>query len=48
METRDTINLIREAISLAGDGSNVPYTDEEYDAMYNLLDYIEELHTRSL
>lgn len=48
METRDIINLIREAISLAGDGADVPYTDEEYDAMYDFLDYIEELHVKSL
>lgn len=46
MNTGDIINLIREAISLAGDGADVPYTEEEYDAMYNFLDYIEELHTR--
>lgn len=44
METRDVINLIREAISL----SNTSCTDEEYDAMYDFLDYIEELHVREL
>ena len=44
METVDVINLIRESISL----SSAPYTDEEYDAMYDFLDYIEELHVRSL
>ena len=48
METRDVINLIRDAISLAGDASYIPYTDEEYDAMYDFLDYIEELHVREL
>ena len=44
METRDVINLISDAISL----SSTPYTDEEYDAMYDFLDYIEELHVKSL
>ena len=42
MNKTKTINLIREAISLAGDGADVPYTDEEYDAMYNLLDELEK------
>lgn len=46
METIDVINLIRDAISLAGDGADVPYTDEEYDAMYDFLDYIEEFYAR--
>lgn len=41
MERIEVINMIREAISLAGDGADVPYTDEEYDAMYDLLDEIE-------
>ena len=41
MNRIEVINMIREAISLAGDGADVPYTDEEYDAMYNLLDELE-------
>lgn len=37
----EMINMIREAISLAGDGGDVLYTEEEYDAMHDLLDEIE-------
>ena len=44
METIDVINLIRESISF----SSAPYTDEEYDAMYDFLDYIEEQHVKEL
>ena len=42
MNKTKTINLIRKVISLAGDGADVPYTNEEYNAMYNLLDELEK------
>lgn len=32
------INLLREAVALAGDGGISPFNDREYDAMYNFLD----------
>ena len=35
--------LLREAIGLAGDGGDEPFTDEEYDAMYEFLDRQEEI-----
>ena len=37
------INMLREAISLAGDGGPTPFTDEEYEAMYNFLDNCENI-----
>ena len=41
MERTEIIKLIRESISLAHDASVIPYTDEEFDAMHDLLDEIE-------
>ena len=38
----EALNLISQAISLAGDGGCTPFTEEEYDAMYDLLDEIEK------
>ena len=35
--------LLREAIGLAGDSGDEPFTDEEYDAMYEFLDRQEEI-----
>ena len=32
------INLLRGAVALAGDGGISPFTDEEYNAMYEFLD----------
>ena len=43
MTRNEIINLIREAISLAGDGGDVPFTDAEYDAMYDLLESMENM-----
>lgn len=39
MERKETINLIREAISIATDVYT--FTDEEYDAMHDLLNELE-------
>ena len=38
----EALNLISQAISLAGDGGCAPFTEEEYDAMYDLLDEIKK------
>lgn len=38
----EALNLISQAISLAGDGGCTPFTEEEYDAMYDLLDEIKK------
>ena len=38
----EALNLISQAISLAGDGGCAPFTEEEYKAMYDLLDEIEK------
>ena len=37
-EKERAIACIRLAIELAGDGGMVPFTDEEYNLMYQLLD----------
>ena len=36
------INLLQEAIELAGDGGPSPFTPEEYEAMYNFLNRLRE------
>ena len=36
----EALSLISQAINLAGDGGSDPFTKEEYDAMYDLLDEI--------
>ena len=38
----EALNLISQAISLAGDGGCTPFTEEEYDAMYDLLEEIKK------
>lgn len=38
----EALNLISQAISLAGDGGCAPFTDEEYKAMYDLLEEIKK------
>ena len=38
----EAINLISLAISLAGDGGCAPFTEEEYNAMYELLEEIKK------
>lgn len=38
----EALSLIGQAISLASDGGPDPFTKEEYDAMYDLLDEIEK------
>ena len=38
----EALNLISQAISLAGDGGCTPFTDEEYKAMYDLLEEIKK------
>lgn len=44
MTRNEIIDLIRKAISLARDGgySYIPFTKDEYDAMYDLLESIED------
>lgn len=37
------IQLLRDAIELAGDGGPQPFTEEEYDEMYNFLNKLEKL-----
>ena len=41
MTQEQIINLLKEAIELAGDGGPQAFTDEEETAMYNLLEQIE-------
>ena len=42
METQERIiNNLRLAIELAGDGGPSPFTEEEYNEMYNFLDNLE-------
>ena len=38
----EAISLISQAISLAGDGGCTPFTEEEYNAMYDLLEEIKK------
>lgn len=38
----ETINLIRFAIEVAGDGGMQPFTEEEYQQMYDFLDELEK------
>lgn len=39
------INLLQEAIELAGNGGPSPFTSEEYEAMYNFLNQLKEQYT---
>ena len=41
MTDLDIINLLYDAIALAGDGGTDPFTDEEHDAMYNFLNKVK-------
>lgn len=38
----EAISLISQAIELAGDGGCTPFTEEEYNAMYELLEEIKK------
>ena len=38
----EAISLISQAIELAGDGGCTPFTEEEYNAMYDLLEEIKK------
>lgn len=40
------INLLQEAIELVGDGGPSPFTDDEYNAMYNFLNKIKLYYTK--
>lgn len=40
-ERKNAIELLRCAISLAGDGGICPFTDEECDLMYKFLNEFE-------
>lgn len=41
MTDLDIINLLYNAIDLAGDGGVNPFTEEECDAMYNFLNKVK-------
>ena len=43
MKNKKVIELIRTAISLAGDGGPSPFTDKEYDAMFDFLNNVEKI-----
>ena len=43
MKKRKIIKLLREAVSLAGDGGPEPFTDKEYDAIFKFLDDLEKI-----
>lgn len=43
MKKRKIIELLREAISFAGDGGPEPFTDKEYDAMNKFLNDLEKI-----
>lgn len=43
MERNEILNCLYMAIQLAGDGGPCPFTDEEYEAMYN---FLEELRNQ--
>lgn len=38
----EAISLISQAIEIAGDGGCTPFTEEEYNAMYDLLEEIKK------
>lgn len=38
----EAISLISQAIEIAGDGGCTPFTEEEYNAMYELLEEIKK------
>ena len=42
MDRQRIIGLLREAVELAGDGGPAPFTDEEYDSIYEFLNKLEE------
>lgn len=44
MDRQRIINLLREAVELAGDGGPAPFTDEEYEAMENFLNNLSHNH----
>jgi len=43
MTDLDIINLLYDAIALAGDGGDDPFTKEERDAMCNFLGRVENI-----
>ena len=45
MNRQRIIGLLRAAVELAGDGGAAPFTDEEYDSMYEFLNELEEDRT---
>lgn len=44
-EKKRAIACIRLAIELAGDGGITPFTDKEYELMYELIDEFENEYT---
>ena len=43
MNKKKIINLLREAVELAGDGGPSPFTDNEYKEMYKFLADLEKI-----
>ena len=43
MKKKKIINLLREAVGLAGDGGPQLFTDKEYDAMFKFLNDVEKI-----
>lgn len=43
MKKKKIIELLRSAVSLAGDGGPQPFTDKEYDAMFKFLNDVEKI-----
>lgn len=41
------INLLCSAVDLAGDGGPAPFTDKEYDAMYNFLEKLKKQNNKN-
>ena len=42
MTRKEKIQLLRDAVDLAGDGGNDPFTREERIIMYDFLDELED------
>lgn len=47
MTNLEIINLLYLAIDLAGDGGPDPFTDKEYDAMYNFLEKLKNQNNKN-
>lgn len=45
MAEKEILLLLRKAVELSGDGGQQPFTEDEYDEMYNFLTTLEILFT---